>query len=110
MNWEATGRPNVPVAQQFRVNEAQNSAVTRLREAAASTIRASRGVELQQLAMGRGKLPAGWATLDKLMNATRRAQAEVLYSRASKVLGELGESGHDGPESVDVPRPSGRIA
>ena len=60
LNWEATGRPHVPVAKQFRANEAQQCAITRLREAAASMIRASRGVELRQLALGRGKLAAGW--------------------------------------------------
>lgn len=94
----------MPAAKQFRANEAQRRAITRLREAAVSMIRASRGVELRHLALGRGKLASGWATLDKLVSVTRRLQAEVPYSRISKVLGDLGECGHDGPESVDVSR------
>ena len=81
LNWEATGRPHVPAAKQFRANEAQRRAITRLREAAVSMIRASRGVELRHLALGRGKLASGWATLDKLVSVTRRLQAEVPYSR-----------------------------
>ena len=104
LSWEATGRPHVPVAEQFRANDAQKRVVTRLRVAAAAMVRASRGVELRDLAIGRGKLGAGWATLDALVNTARRLQADVPYSRASKVLGNLGECGHDGPESVDVPR------
>ena len=89
LNWEATGRPHVPVAKQFRANEAQKRAVTRLREAAASMIRASRGAALRRLALGRGKLAAGWATLDALIGATRQLQIEAPYCRASKVLGCL---------------------
>ena len=89
MNWEATGRPHVPAAKQFRANEAQRRAITRLREAAVSMIRASRGVELRHLALGRGKLASGWATLDKLVSATRRLQAEVPYNRTAKVLSDL---------------------
>ena len=78
--------------------------MTRLCEAAASMIRASRAVALRQLALGRGKLAAGWATLDALIGATRQLHADAPYCRASKVLGDLRVCRYDGPGSVDAPR------
>ena len=104
LNWEATGRPHVPGATQYRPNAAQRRAVCRLREAAASMIRAARGVELRRLGLGRGKIAEGWRTLDKLTNAVRQMQGGAPYGRASALHGSLGECGHDGPETVDVSR------
>ena len=104
LNWEATGRPHAAEAKQYRANAAQLRTLERIRSAARSMLHAARGVELRRLSLGRGKLAAGWESLDVLIGAVRGLQTEVPYGRRSVVLGELDQKRQQGPESVDVPR------
>ena len=103
LNWEATGRPHVPDGKHYRANETQQRAVIRLRDAAASMVRAARGTELRQLGIGH-RIADGWKTLDGLVNSVRRLQVDVPYGRVSTVLGDVGEGGYGGSEGVDVSR------
>ena len=104
LSYEATGRPHVPAQGERLANAAQLRVVARLRAAAQSVLRAAHGSPLRSLGLGRGRIAAGWDSVDALASLVRQLDLTPSYGRRAELVGELSLSADSGAEPVDVAR------